>query len=558
MANPLGYLTENSQRAYPFKENSVLEPLTNDFLVDAAITIHTPAITTVTVSRIRKEQIAGTSRFNAFFVFQFYSGTSAFVESETMSILNVDSDRTGQDVFATYTQAFTNVDIKLTVGPRFFVVEPIPTFSYDFPLELELQFEASAVNLYVPKVEVTFQNSMGGGAVENLDTITSGDLNLACGANIAIAQNGKTLDLSVTPRAGTGLYDVCSDSPGIKTINNIKPNHGNFNLNGGNCFDFTPVLAGLQLDHLCDPKCSPAQIANYAHYINRIKDGIVLVSEFAVKRREQLLAQMAAYAEKMNALLAPEAPYLEVEVVSSKNPQKLYDSFAVGVYNPNNNGTTPDVPISLTLSVNPELGSGFTYVPGTAYIREDDVVQNVPALGFNQRTMSCRSTIEHGFVLYNLNLRAKDKHVEFFLNEDVVDHPSGAYKMQVMYPTASYFTLKYKKVWDATQSKYKYKFVINLFDKSIVDQTMREGTLRISFPSGFDIVEGTVVTDLNKEKTIHPNHGNTLLLSNLNIDFTHKAEVTFDALAAPGIYASLVDFGVSSPPSGFSRPITIE
>lgn len=556
MPNPTGYLTENSLRRYPFKElNSVTAQagfqIPDDFIVDAQITLHSLTADKVFLTQLRREvtQVNSAYTWDTTFVFAIENRARLLIETIEFSVIG---DPTTQP-YTTVKKAFTNVDVKVTIGPGFFAIQP--TFAYNFPGGVELD-DTVVIPAFTQITSVDFLNYAT--PINTLvASVSSGDVKVKGGANVYFENVNNTAEVSVVQGRGEGLFDPCGDIVGIKHVNDIAPdNKGNINLVGANCFDIIKKPNALQLEHLCSSKCTADQIAAYAHYINRLKDALLTISRFAEATRQKLLDQMNSYSTRISTLSALEAPFIEVEELSSRNPQKLYNSFAVGIYNPGRTGAS--APIQTTLSVVPEAGAGFVYMPGTASTREDDVVQNLPSYGYVNRAVPCRSMLEHSFVIYNTNLAIANKHVELFLAQVGTANNSSAYKMQVLYPTAAYFTVKYKKIWTGTQ--YHYKFTINLFDKSITSNATRKASLILNFPStgSLQLVNGTLTLDLNRVRTKPPTPNlKQIGLQNMNINFTHKAEITFEATSGSGSFATGINFMVLSVPSSFFRTVLV-
>jgi hypothetical protein len=129
--------------------------------------------------------------------------------------------------------------------------------------------------------------------------------------------------ISVLPGAGAGLHDPCSGDLVIKTINEIGPDllHRNFAMLTDGCYnvergyldgvDWIPDF-GLTFENTCHPKCTAEQLGAYAHYLNRVKDGMQDLITFA----SDLYTELAEYIEeyKTTELPAANAPVIKTAI----------------------------------------------------------------------------------------------------------------------------------------------------------------------------------------------------------------------------------------------------
>lgn len=391
----LEYLTGNSLIAYPFKDGGRLQAVDNhklghNVLLDALI--------------IPKNRI---------YVRAYLKATT----NTSLSIALVDKDyneivevinTTGALTYQTITHTSSNSFIKLVPGNGLAGIG-----SHSFVLG-KTEFATSAVLAITPSVSrIEFYNYIGSGNTlydftENgTNIITTDNCIIKEGANLnfELAKNNTGAEMYVVPKGGTGLYDGClggGNGAVINTINHSGPNtFGNFNILTDECYNTIPHVHGIELDHTCTPKCNSGQLQAYGHYLNRVKDGMVILGGRVNQIETYLEQQINAYQdylEEQAEINAAARPTLHGKYLISSSTTEHFYSVAVGIYNPMG---SPLDNITLTVSAPAPL----VYVNGTAKIdNKEDFIPITPStrLGIaivNGVDVPCHDSIIYNFVL---------------------------------------------------------------------------------------------------------------------------------------------------------------
>lgn len=518
------YLSANSLTSYPLKDikpvifdvinnKEILFP--NDILVDALFVVAIP-----NVREVRLQQVSIVTN-------QLYIQFS--LRDINGNIINLLTFTFPQNIvpYQTYTNDFGNVAIKLVPG---YGIQTLDNINWVSQVGLPV-IDSVIVYPFTKVISLTFENATANG-FEKVHSFNFASDRFEGGSNVAIECNNNTINLSVLPGRGTGLYDACSDrSEGVWTLNNVTPDkRGNIVINGGNCFDIIKGDSFLALEHLCDPRCSEYELQAYAYYVNRLKDGLVTLTNTVNTIRRRLIEQMEHYQSVLLARSEKQAPFLDVQnVTTGTSNTAWFESIAVGIYNPQSVADSKNY-LRGTMVIEWPNGSGISYVSNTAVIRDSGIVQSLPGPGFTDRLITCNYFAEHDFVLKLSNTTLRNIPLTFVLNEVDTVHPARAYVMYILQPNGIYFTVKYNRIWDIDKNKYRYTFTINLFDNSITPNTVSKRIVfSLNLPnSSLQIKSDSVVLKFNNTTKSLRSTNNFIQWSE-TVNFTKKVELVFKA-----------------------------
>lgn len=232
-------------------------------------------------------------------------------------------------------------------------------------------------------------------------TIATSDVvfELETGNNFAFVNADNQAKLDVIPEAGAGLYDPCGSDSVIKSINGLTPNQiGNFLMFADDCYEVkrgtqgSPSWVydyGLTFNNICAPKCTAAQMANFAHYLNRVQDGMNTIATHAADVANELKTQIADYVTF--SITLKNRPYAKItyEKFQSSDPAYFYYSVVVGFYNP-----TPD-PISVSITAT----SGAPVVAGSIRYKSSEVSKILSTLAYSGM-VPCISASKFEYTIY--------------------------------------------------------------------------------------------------------------------------------------------------------------
>jgi len=391
----LEYLTGNSLIAYPFKDGGRLQAVDNHTLG------HNVLLDALIIPKNRN------------YVRAYLKATT----NTSLSIALVDKDyneivevitTTGALTYQTITHTSSNSFIKLVPGNG---LAGIGTHSFVLG---KTEFATSAVLAITPSVSsIKFYNYIGSGdtlldlTLNGPTVITTDNCIIKEGANLnfEVAKNNTGAEMYVVPKGGTGLYDGClggGNGGVINTINEAGPNtFGNFNILTDECYNTIPHIHGIELEHTCTPKCNSGQLQAYGHYLNRVKDGMIILGGRINQIETYLEQQINAYQdylEEQAEINAAARPTLHGKYLISSSTTEHFYSVAVGIYNPM--GSPLD---NITLTVN--APAPLVYVNGTSKIdNKEDFIPITPStrLGIaivNGVDVPCHDSIIYNFVL---------------------------------------------------------------------------------------------------------------------------------------------------------------
>lgn len=349
----LEYLSSNALNKYPFNDTATLQAvdssyLSNNTFLDIIVASKKKEI----IGAFLSSYISNTGSSTLTLVFTYFRSNETTIGTITLTVpFSVVLDK------EFYGLANNDVAVKVVFGNGA-VQDKLLSVSHTFTIATA-RLAQSAIILCDPRVtSVTFRNWNKGTNLPEASAlgtvfgseVTEASLTLREGANIAMAQLGATTTIDVLKGAGTGLYvpPECNDPVlTIKMIDEVGPNtNGNFLLVTDDCYTTTPAINGLFIDNICKPKCTAEQLSAFAHYLNRVNDGLSWVNSYATGISSALGTEITNF--ENNVIPTRNLPRYKVEFAKfpSVDSGIFYYSFAVGFFNPSNTAKTAAVTFS--------------------------------------------------------------------------------------------------------------------------------------------------------------------------------------------------------------------
>jgi hypothetical protein len=152
---------------------------------------------------------------------------------------------------------------------------------------------------------------------------------------------------------------------------------------------------GLTLSNICTPKCTKDQLGDFAHYVNRIKDGLSKVNSYVTT----VVNDFNTYVNNWVTTVYPEKnkPYYKISYSKFEVPyptNSYYYSFVVGFFNPKS------IPIHATAAVT-LVSSGMTFKSGSFRFKTQDGAVLLPE-AVMEGTIPCLSVGRFEFVVHSL------------------------------------------------------------------------------------------------------------------------------------------------------------
>jgi hypothetical protein len=330
----LEYLSGNEIIRYPFKDDCSVVSTTNGITLpmsvfaDMLVGFKTNQLTSAGIIGLVK------SGNTASVHLAVYDNTGAQVRWESL-----DVDLSLANTHTLFAFSFDAFIVKLVIGSGFYnFFNELPS---DVVEEYNLPLAISATQQHVPRVtSISFIN-----AGDNLEAFVYGDetspqeLNLLAGSNISLSEEKNKLVISVLPGSGTGLHNPCGDDLVIKSINETPgdPFLHNFTFVTDDCYTVSRGYGthhdnGLIIENICTPKCTAEQFAAFAHYNNRVKDGMLGLATRANFILNELQTEITNY---NNVILpASKLPFIKSAVSSYDNGYgTVYHSLVVAFFN---------------------------------------------------------------------------------------------------------------------------------------------------------------------------------------------------------------------------------
>lgn len=312
----LEYLTTNSLTAYPFKARRAvgvgcLHPIEDDWFYDISFISFSPDIRSVYISKVKKTTLGELE------ITFSNTETSAVVATATVASSYVVNHYKNIDKsFASYSSA--SCAVKFIFGPGIIAKSD---FTQEYTSD-ETSLSNAATILSSPRINTlnfeTYSYDPVSPQVPTLDTLISYSYPEV--PTVQPRYNSEfVLDaanrgsLYITRGAGAGLYDACPPADAVAevfSINTIQPNTaGALFLNTSSCYtanvltssnetlygayldkyrafqvytaptttdvvDVVQVGHAIAFENFCKPKCPHENLNAYAHYLNRVADGV--------------------------------------------------------------------------------------------------------------------------------------------------------------------------------------------------------------------------------------------------------------------------------------------
>ncbi len=356
---PLDYLSSNELNKYPFKDNSSMIgtnnalPIKNTFFADLLISYKTSEGKLASLVNIYND----TEAEELILEFSFLSDMGAFLTNGHViayaEIITHEMKSFDHELYS----------LKIVFGSGFNELTQYPEET-NFGVGIA-DIEESAIIMMVPRV-----TSIAFYTVDELETVLYGDeLNdldviMQEGSNVSFTSETNKVVLSVFPGAGTGLYDPCENELVIKTINSVGPDlYNNFLLLTDDCYTVEAIVAGLNIENICTPRCTATQLGNFAHYLNRVKDGINTVVGLAGDTYGDIRDEIDDYTT--NFLPTKNKPRIVSSIVKNNNPYDPgYDYYSFAVTFINRSPDDVDITSTIGLSDATLLPDSFRYIQG--------------------------------------------------------------------------------------------------------------------------------------------------------------------------------------------------
>lgn len=384
------YLTENSLITYPFKDGMTLKDLSSPYVVppDCILDLQ---IVSKDADAVKAAMTAlSKATGNISLEVTLYDSSDSVIDSSIMSwAIGSIVERT------TLTYSDSLLTAKLVPGPSLVTLAAGADFSYTFSLAVA-EICSSALLQRTPQVpQIEFFNTSETTGLPVSEHAFTSAFNVGPRANITIAEVAPNIQIGVEAGEGTGLYDGCSTAPGqIKTINYIASNQGHFLLQGDGCYNVVNLSNGLLFENTCVPKCTPENLVNFAHYQNRLHNGLNTIVDYADTLYGSIKTDMDDY-------LAVQVPLksrstFDAIFVKTQDSRYTYYSFTVGMYNPSK------VDRAVTMTISPY---GAALVPGTVKFKVNDTTVFYNSITSQTFTIPC---LNYGTLVFVLKMSKSD------------------------------------------------------------------------------------------------------------------------------------------------------
>jgi hypothetical protein len=311
----------------------------------------------------------------------------------------------------------------------------------------------------------------------------------------------------------------------------------------------TNVENGIRFKHTCSPKCTETQVQAFAYYLNRVKDGLLTINNYANTINSTLTAATDAYRNNIAVKSYKRAPYIGVEHTITTSGIKWFVAFAVGIIDPRKE----DLRSTLLVNFDPR----FTYESKTSTLSADNVLTTLPdEPGFIDKVLACKSAVQHEFVL-NVPITTNSIDNTNLDTSFELRHMQGtAYKTLPILMTVPYFSVRYTNLRGSQSDTvpytgFKLAIIVDMFDPQ---NRLLNTTLNIGLPSDVTYVADTAKLNLNN--TITSLSGPNLPTTNVN--FSHKASLSFLARrSAVSTVLRNMTVTMNTPSDSFSKTIPI-
>lgn len=333
MAEYLEYQSGNSLIRYPFKENCSFFPTSGNVQLDNGFFLEGVIVYKTLIPKRTYLKTIWNDGSSFHLTFEHLDINGSVVTTETIVI--PFSSVIKYELFTCSTATFFG---KFVPGQSFIDFKTGSTVSTSYAIAAT-EFSSAAIILGMPLVNnVNFYNLNSSNTSVLFHTSNASDVNIGEGANVALVASTSNATIDIKPNSGAGLYDGCGDIPGIKTINGVGVDKNqNFTLTGDDCYVFTPNAGkhGLEITNVCTPKCTPDQLTNFAHYLNRISNGMSDMVTYLGTIQTSISTIITDYND--TTLATFNSPWFAVKYVKTTAPSgcSIY-TFLIGVSNPTN------------------------------------------------------------------------------------------------------------------------------------------------------------------------------------------------------------------------------
>lgn len=467
MANPLGYLTENAQTSYPFKDGSSLKPrgvstpLANDVFLDFQLSTSDTTLKKVALIQLRTYSSGYGNTMVASFGLYKQNATTGEWSRTTISFSKTATELQSLGYGGFITASAGTYKAKLVTGPGLLRLLALPVFSYVFDADgasnvFAAELTPSTVHPVQPAVtRVHFKNVKESSDTANI--AMSGNVTLEAGSNMFFESLTSATGMNVKKGTGSGLFDPCTDLPTdvIKSINGISGE--DFTFVSGDCYKTIPVPASNQLsfEHTCRPKCTQTEVNAFAYYANRVQDAVNKMGDYVSSVVSGLTAQIAAMeAEKASQVVSP---YLDIQTAATTFNSRIYESIGIGLYDPNKSKLSGTLTVYMSdgivddpyFQTHPEWTSWVLY-PASTTLQEDNSTFVLPATVhgdhdrvsmFSSRGIDCR-----GSAIANLIASTPSSKTDEWVKAVLTTDAGTAFKYHTLLPSARpYFNVRSRR-----------------------------------------------------------------------------------------------------------------
>ena len=535
--NLLEYQNECSLIRYPFKDiaallwsdNSSTGTLPNNIILDACLSVFDNSTGTIGLSSIVYD---GQS-----WVLNFTGIADIAITIGSLTGINTLASRSSDN------NKLLRLDIDVDALAGYFTSNNLLSGTYTFDSSNVICISCiKFLNIGVKEITLINTTPAGSDTILNItDT-----LNIIEGTNTQFLINNNTVTTNVSSGLGAGLFDGCLESGNqILTINNTPPDtYGNVFISTDNCYSLRTALVtdqpSLIIDNTCIPECVADSITSFANYINRVTNGALQLSNYALAAQTNYQTLLNNYYTNEDAKTAPQSPYLLAQSSTAGNNSTLYHNITYGIYSPSKNNTPA--------SVSAGYAESLILVPNSSYIIQNNVKTVVSSPNISTRNLNANSVVYAGFVLaqdvntINTGDPVNDVTIVLTSNNSI-----SGYVLPLNPKTFNY-NIGY--TYTPSTGTKTINIVIDLIDYT--QPTSSLTSLHITMPGTFSIARSTLM--LNNQPVNLTDKG----FNNQTINFSQTnryiLEITCDALLTG---SNQITFTGTSGTGSASKTITI-
>jgi len=382
----LDYLTANSLSKYPFNDNmSLCDTVMSRYLREDCIVDLLLVDKVGTLKQAYLKQYKNDSSF-----IWLYFGLIDSLGAEDEILLKISCAVLPTAKNQMFSTSNAKCALKVVVGQGMHADAIVGNFDCRYKIT-RAKIADDAIILMVPRVtSIAFHNSSTTDKNEFNPTPTVKFIGneviaftgtILTGTNVGFKDVSGSLNADVIAGYGDGLYNGCADKPvGLSTINGTGPDtYGNFLLVTDDCYTTTPLAHGLSIANICKPRCTAEQLKSFAHYNNRIRNGMARVEGLASDIYDELHAEISHYISTVEPYAY--IPSYRIRSVASHVSSTVdYVSVAIGLFNP----TETTVTATVTVTGGTEVANSCLYTSGNNSIPATSSITsvNIPHKGF--------------------------------------------------------------------------------------------------------------------------------------------------------------------------------